>query len=149
MSNFSHDPTSRVFIPADNRTPVEMLEPENADQSETLDLGGIANIPREAIAIILRCLLPDSENALSQRYWASATARLCAVCHALGVDPIRQHPLSELATHVGCSRALLSIRCVTLRDFADLSHNAGRSEDARRAYSDRAKAVWKRRVTIQ
>ncbi len=145
MANFKSDPTSREFTPIDPRLPVDYLEPIDENQSETLDLGGIANIPREAIAIILRCLLPDSQNPCSRRYWESAVARLCATCHALAIDPIRQHPLSELATHVGCSRALLSIRCVTLRDFASLGHSAGRSEDARKAYSNRAKAVWKRR----
>jgi hypothetical protein len=129
----------------DHRTPLDdLIEAEEAQDDETLDLAGLRGIPTDALAIMLRFLLPDG-NPTSKAYWQQATRRLAAMAHAIGVREIREHPLSRLAPALACSRALLSLLACELRDFASLDNRAGRSTTAREVYAERARAVWNQR----
>jgi hypothetical protein len=140
------DPSALAVHP---RTPLAaLIEAEEEQAGETLDLAGIAAIPPDALAIMLRFLLPDGRPT-STTYWQQASRRLAALAHAIGVREIREHPLASLAPALGCSRALLSLLACELRDFADLDHRAGRSDEARKTYSTRARQVWNHRAMVK
>ena len=128
-------------------TPLDQLiAAEEHEHAETLDLGGIMSIPPDALRLLTLFLLPQGGNPTGSSYWKIATKRLCALAYALGVEEVRRHPLSKLGPAVGCSRALLSLLACELRDFADLDHRAGRSDEARQVYATRARAVWNSRA---
>lgn len=127
------------------RTPLdELIAAEEQEDHDTLDLAGLRGIPADALAVLLRFLLPDGRPT-SPTYWQQASRRLASLAHAIGVQEIRMHPLASLAPALGCSRALLSLLAVELRDFADLDHRAGRSDEARQVYATRARAIWNSR----
>ena len=131
----------------DHRTPIdELIAAEEHEHAETLDLGGITAIPHDALRVFMLFLLPQGGNPTGSSYWKIATKRLCALAYALGVEEVRRHPLSKIGPAVGCSRALLSLLACELRDFADLDHRAGRSDEARQVYATRARAVWNSRA---
>jgi hypothetical protein len=131
----------------DHRTPIdELIAAEEREHDETLDLGGIASIPPDALRLLVLFLLPQGGNPTGSSYWRIATKRLCALAYALGVEEVRRHPLSKIGPAVGCSRALLSLLACELRDFADLDHRAGRSPAARETYAQRARETWNRRA---
>ena len=141
--------TDPSALAVDPRTPLAaLIEAEEEQAGETLDLAGIAAIPPDALAIMLRFLLPDGRPT-STTYWQQASRRLEALAHAIGVREIREHPLASLAPALGCSRALLSLLACELRDFAHLDNRAGRSATSRDVYSERAKQVWNRRGTAK
>lgn len=128
------------------RTPLdELIAAEEHEHAEMLDLGGIASIPPDALRLLVLFLLPQGANPTSSSYWKIATKRLCALAYSIGVEEVRRHPLSKLGPAVGCTRALLSLLAVELRDFADLDHRAGRSDQARQVYATRARQVWNSR----
>ncbi len=130
----------------DFKTPLDhLIEAEEAgEQAETLDLGDLSGIPRDAVAIILRLILP-STNPLTPQFWRTASVRLCTTAAALNIHPIGGIPLSELSKALGCTRAALSYASVNLRDFAKLSHRGGRCDAARDAYSKATREAWIRR----
>jgi hypothetical protein len=141
--------TDPSALAVDPRTPLAaLIEAEEEQAGETLALAGIAAIPPDALAIMLRFLLPDGRPT-STTYWQQASRRLAALAHAIGVREIREHPLASLAPALGCSRALLSLLACELRDFADLDHRAGRSDEARKTYSTRARQVWNHRAMVK
>lgn len=136
------DPSALAVEP---RTPLAaLLEAEGEDTPDALDLAGIRGIPLDALAVLLRFLLPDGRPT-SPTYWQQASRRLASLAHAIGVQEIRMHPLASLAPALGCSRALLSLLACELRDFAQLDSRAGRSATSREVYSERAKRVWNAR----
>ena len=140
-----------LIDPADlavtTETPLDQLiAAEEHEHAETLDLGGIMSIPPDALKLFTLFLLPQGANPTSSSYWRIATRRLCALAYSIGVEEVRRHPLAKLAPAVGCSRAMLSLLAVELRDFADLDHRAGRSDEARQVYATRARQVWNSRA---
>lgn len=137
-----NDPSHRAI---DNRDPLAaLLEAEEEQDGESLNLAGIAAIPADALLVLLQFMLPNGKPT-SPTYWSQAAKRLCALSYALGLEEVRKFPLSKLAPALGCSRAMLSLLCCELRDFANLDHRAGRSDEARQVYSARARAVWNAR----
>ena len=140
-----------LIDPADlavtTETPLDQLiAAEEHEHAETLDLGGIMSIPLDALRVLVLFLLPQTSNPTSSSYWRIATRRLCALAYSIGVEEVRRHPLAKLAPAAGCTRALLSLLAVELRDFADLDHRAGRSDEARQVYATRARQVWNSRA---
>lgn len=132
-------------LAVDSRTPLDdLIEAEEHEEAEQLDLAGLRGIPVDALAIMLRFLLPDGRPT-SKTYWQQATRRLAALAHAIGLREIREHSLTSLAIPLECSKALLSLLACELRDFGQLDNRAGRSAISREVYSERAKAVWNRR----
>ena len=131
-------------VAIEHRTAVDFLEPEDREQSETLDFTDLAAGPRDALAVFLRLILPAT-TPLNRGYWQNASCRLAALAHCLHVDPIGGHSLTQLAEAIGCTRSLLSLRATAIRDLGGLDAAAGRSTAARQAYSDRARSVWARR----
>lgn len=129
---------------ADWKHPVDLLEPELATDAGDLDLTGIGKIPTDALRVFVMMMLPSGKPT-TPAFWKTACSRLAVLAHALGVEPVAGRPLAELAAGLGCSRAILSLYEVRLRDFAHLGHRAGKSDAARAAYSARARRVWQQR----
>jgi len=130
----------QYITPAD-----ELMQKEEAvEEGQAIDFSEIGAIPKDALTILLRLILPSS-NPLNAQYWRTVQVRLCIVASALDVHPVGGHPLSDLAKAIGCSRAALSYSAVNLRDFANLGHRGGRSDAARVAYAEATRAAWTRR----
>jgi hypothetical protein len=137
-------------LAVDSRTPLDhLVEAEDAQDDETLDLAGLRGIPVDALKTLVLFMLPTDTKPTSPGYWRQACKRLCALSYAIGIQEVRQHPLSQIAPALGCSRAMLSLLCVELRDFASLDHRAGRSDAARETYSTRARQVWNHRAMVK
>lgn len=137
--------TDPSALATDPRTPLAaLIEAEAEGPPDALDLAGIRGIPLDALAVLLRFILPNGRPT-SPTYWQQASRRLASLAHAIGVQEIRMHPLASLAPALGCSRALLSLLACELRDFAALDSRAGRSVTSRDVYSERARQVWNRR----
>ncbi len=137
-------------LAVDPRTPLDhLLEAEEHEDHDTLDLAGLRGIPADALRIFVLFLLPTDTKPTSPGYWRQVTKRAAALAYALGLPEVRRHPLSKIAPALGCSRAMLSLLCVELRDFADLDHRAGRSDTARETYSTRARQVWNNRAKMK
>jgi len=122
--------------------PVDLLEPEDADAVEEMDVAGLGKIPKDALAVFCRLLLPAGQKP-SRRFWRTATCRLAVLAHACGVDPVAGLSLAAIAEDLGACRATLSFSAVRLRDFGRLGHRAGRSDEAREVYAERARRVWR------
>jgi hypothetical protein len=137
-------------LAVDSRTPLDdLIEAEEHEEAEQLDLAGLRGIPVDALAIMLRFLLPTDTKPTSPGYWRQVTKRAAALAYSLGIEEVRQHPLSRIAPAIPCTRAMLSLLCVELRDFASLDHRAGRSDAARETYSTRARQVWNHRAKMK
>jgi hypothetical protein len=137
-------------LAVDHRDPLAaLLEAEELEEAEQLDLAGIRGIPVDALKVFVMFLLPTDMKPTTPAYWKQACKRLCALSYAIGIEEVRQHPLSKIALAIPCTRAMLSLLAVELRDFASLDHRAGRSDAARETYSTRARAVWNRRAKMK
>jgi hypothetical protein len=137
-------------LAVDHKTPLDhLLEAEELEDHDTLDLAGLRGIPVDALRIFVLFLLPTDTKPTSPGYWRQVTKRAAALAYALGLPEVRRHPLSKIAPAVGCTRAMLSLLCVELRDFASLDHRAGRSDAARETYSTRARQVWNHRAVMK
>jgi hypothetical protein len=122
-----------------------LIESEEAtEQGEAIDFSEIGAIPKDALTILLRLILPSS-NPLTSQYWRTASVRLCTTAAALNIHPVGGHSLTDLAKAIGCSRAALSFAAVNLRDFANLGHRGGRCDAARDTYSRATREAWIRR----
>jgi len=137
-------------LAVDPRTPLDdLIEAEEYEDHERLDLAGLRGIPVDALKVFVMFLLPTDTKPTSPGYWRQVTKRAAALAYALGLPEVRRHPLSKIAPAVGCTRAMLSLLCVELRDFASLDHRAGRSDAARETYSTRARQVWNHRAMVK
>ena len=142
--------TDAADFAVDHRTPLDdLIEAEEYEDHDTLDLAGLRGIPADALRIFVLFLLPTDTKPTSPGYWRQVTKRAAALAYALGLPEVRRHPLSKIAPAVGCTRAMLSLLCVELRDFASLDHRAGRSDAARETYSTRARQVWNHRAAMK
>lgn len=138
--------TDPADLAVTTETPLDQLiAAEEQEDPDTLDLAGLRGIPADALKTLVLFLLPTDSKPTSASYWPKALKRLCALSYALGVEEVRKFPLSQIAPALGCSRAMLSLLCCELRDFANLDHRAGRSDASREVYSQRARAVWNAR----
>jgi hypothetical protein len=134
----------------DHRTPLDdLIEAEEHEEAEQLDIAGIRGIPVDALRVFVLFLLPSDSKPTSPGYWRQVTKRAAALAYSLGIEEVRKFPLSQIAPAIGCSRAMLSLLAVELRDFAQLDHRAGRSDAARETYSTRARQVWNNRAVMK
>lgn len=137
-------------LAVDPRTPLAaLIEAEEERAGETLDLAGLRGIPVDALKVFVMFLLPTDTKPTSAGYWRQVTKRAAALAYSLGIEEVRKFPLSQIAPAIGCSRAMLSLLAVELRDFASLDHRAGRSDAARETYSTRARQVWNNRAKMK
>lgn len=137
-------------LAVDPKTPLDdLIEAEEHEDRERLDIAGIHGVPIDALRIFVLFLLPTDTKPTSAGYWRQVTKRAAALAYSLGIEEVRKFPLSQIAPAIGCTRAMLSLLCVELRDFADLDHRAGRSDAARETYSTRARQVWNHRAKMK
>jgi hypothetical protein len=137
-------------LAVDFRTPLDdLIEAEELEDHDTLDLAGLRGIPVDALRVFVLFLLPSDSKPTSPGYWRQVTKRAAALAYSLGIEEVRKFPLSKIAPAIPCTRAMLSLLCVELRDFASLDHRAGRSDAARETYSTRARQVWNHRAVMK
>jgi hypothetical protein len=137
-------------LAVDHKTPLDdLIEAEEHEDRERLDIAGIRGIPADALRVFVLFLLPSDSKPTSPGYWRQVTKRAAALAYSLGIEEVRKFPLSQIAPAIGCSRAMLSLLAVELRDFAQLDHRAGRSDAARETYSTRARQVWNHRAVMK
>jgi hypothetical protein len=137
-------------LAVDSRTPLDdLIEAEEHEEHDTLDLAGLRGIPADALKVFVMFLLPTDTKPTSAGYWRQVTKRAAALAYSLGIEEVRKFPLSQIAPAIGCTRAMLSLLAVELRDFASLDHRAGRSDAARETYSTRARQVWNHRAKVK
>jgi hypothetical protein len=125
-----------------------MAAEEHTEEEEPMWVPDVGALPLNALAVFCRMVLPEG-NPLNPGFWRTATRRVAILSYAIGVENVRRLSLSDLAKPLGCSRALLSLLACELRDFGGLDHRAGRSDQSREAYSDRAKTCWSKRTKAQ
>ena len=125
------------------RHPAELMDDDDDDDTEALDVSGIGTIPKNALAVFAEFILAQKRGGGIN--FKTTMARLIALCHTLNVRDLRKVSLTSLAEQIGCSRALLSIYEVELREFGKLSCHGGKSLSARESYAKAASAAWTRR----
>jgi hypothetical protein len=130
---------------ADLRTAYDnLVDAEEYEDDHPLNVEDIGAIPIAALAIFIRMLLPEGLPTKAS-YWKTSMRRFACLAYSLQIEPIRKYSLTQLSEALGCSRALLSLLCVELRDFGKLDHRAGKSDPSREVYSARAKGLWSQR----
>jgi transposase-like protein len=113
---------------------------DDADDIDHDDLDKLGRCNPEALAILLRVLIVPSVTSGIQP--KAIVARVIALAHCLHLQGIGDLSLDALAQRIGCTRALLSFYVTQLRDYGGLDHRAGKSVEARAAYS--AAQLWRR-----
>lgn len=102
----------------------EALHPEDRDfdadlapddGGEDVDLAGIKNIPRAALALLVRWLIPPNAPG-ARKKWRVAQIRLALLAHLLDLDGIGSKSFEELGQELGCTRALLSLYSLRMID---------------------------------
>jgi len=124
--------------------PADLIDGTEDAEDLGIEITDIGLIPPDALAVFCRLLLPAGQKP-SVRFWRTATSRLAVLAHACGVDPVAGQSLADIAKDLGICRATLSYSSVRLRDFGRLGHRAGRSDEAREVYAERARRVWRGR----
>ena len=125
--------------------PAELMDDDGEDDdAEALDVAGIGTIPKNALAVFCEFLLAKKRGS-EKLNLRSTLARLLVLAHSLDVCEMRKISLTDLARRIGCTRALLSVYQVELRQFGQLSCHGGKSATARESYSRAASDAWTRR----
>lgn len=125
-----------------------MKAEEPIDEDRTFDASGLKGINPDSLIVLLHFLMP-SGNPLRPGYFKTVSARITALCSALHVHPIGTHDLQSLAGAIGCTRSLISLYAVTLRDLASLDCMGGRSNASRENYSKNARKIWSERGRVK
>jgi hypothetical protein len=143
---FRDSPASETFSewssPIDHTHPGELIDaPEDdAEGIDTDDLEKLNRCDPENLALLLRVLIvPSATSGIQPK---AIVARVIALAHCLHLQGIGDLSLDALAQRIGCTRALLSFYVTQLRDYGGLDHRAGKSVEARAAYS--AAQLWRR-----
>jgi hypothetical protein len=97
---------------------------------ETFDAAAIKNIPRDALKVILRFIIPSTSSSQAKR-WRIAQLRVALLAHMLDIDGIGSKSFEELGQELGCTRALLSL--YSLRMIDGLTIDKTRNGKARRS----------------
>lgn len=131
---FHEDHTRNVGV--DYRTPADaMIEAEenSGDDSETLTLAGISNVPKDALKILLQFILP--KNCRPGLFWQLALKRLVVIAHQADIDGIGHMSQTELAHEIGSNRASLNfhVGCVA-KELGFETVRGGKSASAREIY---------------
>jgi hypothetical protein len=117
----------------------------NADDDEAIDKPTHSLDPETVRALVLLVLPPMPQGSITPRNLQTAFRRFCVVACFVD-DDLASRGFQALAlamTQAGIttSRASLSLLHCELADIIG-THRLGRSQDARKSYSERATAVW-------
>ena len=106
------------------------------DQGETIDAGGIRDIPRDALRQLLLFLIPRTDKPTK---WRQAAIRLAVISRILDIDDMGKLPLETLAKQLGVTRSLLSLRQLEIADGFGLGKlRSSKSAAARKNYKTSA-----------
>ena len=111
---------------------------------ETFDAAAIKNIPRDALKVILRFIIPSTSSSQAKR-WRIAQLRVALLAHMLDIDGIGSKSFEDLGQELGCTRALLSLYSLRMIDglAIDKTRN-GKSRRSREVYRETATAAHRR-----
>jgi hypothetical protein len=116
---------------------------EDLADDETIDVADLKSVPREALKILLRFLIPAA--GLPRRKWRVAQLRLATLAYLADVDDIGGQTLTEIAEELQCTRALLSLYHVRmLKSLKIPESRGGKSKASRAVYSKAATAAHAR-----
>jgi hypothetical protein len=101
------------------------------------DVLALKRIPSDALLVLLRFLI--SENRSPKQKWRIAQLRLAVLAHQAGLAGVGNLTMTELAEHLGCSKALISHYATRLVDqLAEAQTRGGKSRHAREVYRQTA-----------
>jgi hypothetical protein len=114
------------------------------DAPETFDAAAIKNIPRDALKVILRFIIPSTSSSEAKR-WRIAQLRVALLAHMLDIDGIGSKSFQQLGDELGCTRALLSLYSLRLIDglTIDKTRN-GKCRRSREVYRQTATEAHRR-----
>lgn len=108
------------------------------------DVLALKGIPLDALAILLRLVLPAGRNPETASFWRTSTLRLA--CLALFVDKdVRSLSQSDIAKATGYTRSAINVQVVALRDAFGLDHRAGCCSEAREVFRAAQIDSWEKR----
>ena len=145
QTSVAYDVTTRTFHPVDHQNPLDaLIEAEEADDAENIDFAAIKGIPRDALMVLLRFLIPATAISPKKR-WRRAQLRLAVLSHFLDVDGLGGRSFKELGEELGCTKALLSLYSLRLLDGLNIEKSRhGKSRVARESYRQSAIESHKR-----
>ena len=141
----AYDINSHSWHPIDHQTPlVNLIEAEDGDHGEDIDFASIKNVPRDALLVLLRFLIPATSSSPRKR-WRGAQLRLAVLSHFLNVDGLGEKSFKELGEELGCTKALLSLYSLRMIDALGVEKSRhGKSRLAREAYRQSATEAHRR-----
>lgn len=145
QTSVAYDATTRTFHPVDHRTPLDaLIESEESDTSENIDFAAIKGVPRDALLILLRFLIPQKASS-PRKKWRGAQLRLAVLAHFLDLDGLGEKSFKELGEELGCTKALLSLYSLKMIDGLGIEKSRhGKSRQAREAYRQSATEAHRR-----
>jgi hypothetical protein len=109
------------------------------DGGETIDFGAIRNVPRDALKVILRFIIPSTSSSEAKR-WRMAQLRVALLAHMLDLDGIGSKSFQQLGDELGCTRALLSLYSLRMIDGLQI-------DKCRNGKSRRSREVFRKSAT--
>lgn len=84
------------------------------DDGETLELGGISDIPKDAMRRLVLYLIPSHSSPAKR--WRIAQLRLAIVAQMVDADGIGKQSFEDLSKELNCTRAILSYHALRMID---------------------------------
>jgi hypothetical protein len=114
------------------------------DDGERIDFEGIKAVPRDALKILLRFLIPSNSISEKKR-WRMAQLRVALLSHMLDVDGLGSKSFEELGQELGCTRALLSLYSLRMIDGLGIDKcRNGKSRSSRQVFRKSATEAHRR-----
>ena len=118
------------------------LGPE--DPGENIDFKAIQAVPRDALKVLLRFLIP-AHSPFAKKRWRSMQLRTVILAHMIDLDGLGQKSFQQLGDELGCSRALLSLLSLRLIDGLKIEKTRnGKSRASREVYRKSSKDSHRR-----
>jgi biotin operon repressor len=101
---------------------------------EDIDFEAIKAVPRDALKILLRFLIP-ANSPFAKKRWRSMQLRTVLLAHMIDLDGLGQKSFQQLGDELGCSRANLSLLSLRLIDGLSIQKTRnGKSRASREVY---------------
>ena len=101
---------------------------------EDIDFEAIKAVPRDALKVLLRFLIP-AHSPFARKRWRSMQLRTVILAHMIDLDGLGQKSFQQLGDELGCSRALLSLLSLRLIDGLKIEKTRnGKSRASREVY---------------
>jgi biotin operon repressor len=114
------------------------------DGGETIDFDAIRNVPRDALKVLLRFLIP-AHSPFARKRWRSMQLRTVILAHMIDLDGLGQKSFQQLGDELGCSRANLSLLSLRLVDGLSIEKSRnGKSRASRQVYRQTATEAHRR-----